>query len=76
MMFRLCLQLLLLRLQLFFQKSLKEEQRECIRGIVYRKEVLPTGFCNSVIYSPEYDRWQNQDRTGVTAFCVPPNSGH
>ena len=55
MMFRLCLQLLLLRLQICFQKSSKEDQRECIRGMVCLKEVLPTGFGNifSVIYSPE-----------------------
>ena len=60
-MFRLCLQLLLLRLQSFvFQKSLKEGQRECIRRMVCLKEdnvvMLPTGFGNSVIYSPEHSR--------------------
>ena len=45
---------------LFFQKSLKEGQRECIRRIVCLKEaiivVLPTGFGNSVIYGPEHSR--------------------
>ena len=51
MMFRLCLQLLFLRLQFFFQKSLKEEQTECIRRMVCLEDiivVLPTGFGNSV----------------------------
>ena len=55
-MFRLCLQLLLLRLQIIFQKLLKEGQRECIRRIVCLKEniivVFPTGFGNSVFTVP------------------------
>ena len=60
MVFKLSLQLLLLRLHFFFQKSLKEGQRECIRRIVCLKEaiivVLPTGFGNSVIYGLEHSR--------------------
>ena len=44
----------------FLKKSLKEEQRECIRRMVCLKEdiivVLTTGFGNSVIYSLEHSR--------------------
>ena len=43
-----------------FSKSLKEGQSECIRRMVCQKEdiifALPTGFGNSVIYSPEHYR--------------------
>ena len=50
--------LLLLRLQFFFQKSLKEEQRECIQRMVCLEEevivVLPMGFGNKV--DPEHYR--------------------
>ena len=44
-----------LSLQDFIHKSLKDEQKECIRRIICLKEdvlaVLPTGFGKSVIHT-------------------------
>ena len=54
MMFRLCLQLQLPRLQIFFKIFKGRAER-----ILRKKDIivaLPTGFGNSVIYSPEHYR--------------------
>ena len=67
MMFRLCLQLLLLRLVFvclffFFEKSLKEEQRECIQRMVWLEEdivILPTEFGTSFCVRQKGERKLN-----------------
>ena len=74
-MFRLCLRLSLLRLHFFFQKSLKEEQRECIRTMVCPKKeiiaVLPTGFGNSDIYGTKIlEKMHRSSSTDSKTFVV------
>ena len=60
----------------FSFKSLKPEQRECIRRLICVKEdvlaILPTGFGKSIIYQllPKVLEHLHKDETGTAQFVV------